>query len=99
MTLSDALDDLTLPTGRLSARRTSEGPSTRRPRPWAYPAAPCASPLCVRGGAAFEPNQIDHFEVMAFDGRKLVQVDAWTRSKHTRGAAPGTHVDSVGAHA
>jgi hypothetical protein len=34
------------------------------------------SPLYVRGGAAFQPNQIDHFEVMTFDGEKLVQVDA-----------------------
>jgi hypothetical protein len=28
----------------------------------------------VRGGAAFQPNQIDHFEVMTFDGRRLVRV-------------------------
>ncbi|MFI2640430.1 anti-sigma factor family protein [Streptomyces sp. NPDC018610] len=34
------------------------------------------SPLYVRGGAAFEPNQIDHFEVMTFDGQKVVQVKA-----------------------
>ncbi|WP_322656286.1 anti-sigma factor family protein [Streptomyces justiciae] len=33
-------------------------------------------PLYVHGGAAFEPNQIDHFEVMTFDGKKLVEVDA-----------------------
>nr|WP_225831638.1 zf-HC2 domain-containing protein [Streptomyces sp. NK08204] len=31
-------------------------------------------PLYVHGGAAFSPNQIDHFEVMTFDGKKLVQV-------------------------
>ncbi|MFI8944948.1 zf-HC2 domain-containing protein [Streptomyces sp. NPDC053750] len=33
-------------------------------------------PLYVLGGAAFEPNQIDHFEVMTFDGERLVEVDA-----------------------
>ncbi|MEU6481424.1 zf-HC2 domain-containing protein [Streptomyces sp. NPDC047017] len=33
-------------------------------------------PLYVRGGAAFAPDQIDHFEVMTFDGKKLVQVEA-----------------------
>lgn len=33
-------------------------------------------PLYVQGGAAFTPNQIDHFEVMTFDGKKLVQIDA-----------------------
>ncbi|CAM5681057.1 hypothetical protein SVIOM74S_04107 [Streptomyces violarus] len=30
----------------------------------------------VQGGAAFEPNQIDHFEVVTFDGKRLVEVDA-----------------------
>ncbi|MCX4762518.1 zf-HC2 domain-containing protein [Streptomyces sp. NBC_01275] len=34
------------------------------------------NPLYVEGGAAFSPNEIDHFEVMTFDGKKLVQVDA-----------------------
>ncbi|MFJ5267887.1 anti-sigma factor family protein [Streptomyces sp. NPDC088358] len=34
------------------------------------------SPLYVHGGAAFTPNQIDHFEVMTFDGQRLVQVNA-----------------------
>ncbi|MEU6402091.1 zf-HC2 domain-containing protein [Streptomyces sp. NPDC046985] len=34
------------------------------------------NPLYVRGGAAFQPNQIDHFEVMTFEGRKLVQIRA-----------------------
>ncbi|MFJ7771373.1 zf-HC2 domain-containing protein [Streptomyces sp. NPDC097107] len=33
-------------------------------------------PLYVQGGAAFEPNQIDRFEVMTFDGERLVEVDA-----------------------
>ncbi|MFV0135713.1 anti-sigma factor family protein [Streptomyces sp. HMX87] len=33
-------------------------------------------PLYVHGGAAFEPNEIDHFEVMTFDGKRLVEVDA-----------------------
>lgn len=33
-------------------------------------------PLYVHGGAAFAPNQIDHFEVMTFDGKKLVSVSA-----------------------
>ncbi|WP_371213991.1 anti-sigma factor [Streptomyces sp. AD55] len=32
-------------------------------------------PLYVQGGAAFEPNQIDHFEIMTFDGKRLVEVD------------------------
>ncbi|WP_289782116.1 anti-sigma factor family protein [Streptomyces phaeoluteigriseus] len=34
------------------------------------------NPLYVQGGAAFTPNEIDHFEVMTFDGKKLVEVDA-----------------------
>ncbi|MGW0998078.1 anti-sigma factor family protein [Streptomyces sp. NPDC002523] len=34
------------------------------------------SPLYIGGGAALKPNEIDHFEVMTFDGKKLVQVDA-----------------------
>ncbi|MEU5363164.1 zf-HC2 domain-containing protein [Streptomyces sp. NPDC005925] len=33
-------------------------------------------PLYVHGGAAFEPHQIDRFEVMTFDGERLVEVDA-----------------------
>jgi hypothetical protein len=33
-------------------------------------------PLYVHGGAAFEPNQIDHFEVMTFSGKRLVEVKA-----------------------
>ncbi|MFF9619905.1 anti-sigma factor family protein [Streptomyces griseosporeus] len=34
------------------------------------------NPLYIGGGAAFQPNEIDHFEVMTFDGKKLVEVDA-----------------------
>jgi hypothetical protein len=34
------------------------------------------NPLYVSGGAAFTPNQIDHFEVMTFEGKKLVGVKA-----------------------
>ncbi|MGW3286036.1 anti-sigma factor family protein [Streptomyces sp. NPDC001002] len=34
------------------------------------------APLYAQGGAAFQPNEIDHFEVMTFDGKKLVAVDA-----------------------
>ncbi|MCF3129814.1 anti-sigma factor family protein [Streptomyces olivochromogenes] len=33
-------------------------------------------PLYVHGGAAFNPGDIDHFEVMTFDGKKLVDVGA-----------------------
>ncbi|CAL9460682.1 anti-sigma factor family protein [Streptomyces sp. enrichment culture] len=33
-------------------------------------------PLYVHGGAAFAPDEIDHFEVMTFDGKRLVEVDA-----------------------
>ncbi|WP_107474418.1 zf-HC2 domain-containing protein [Streptomyces sp. NRRL S-340] len=33
-------------------------------------------PLYVSGGAAFRPDQIDHFEVMTFDGHELVRVEA-----------------------
>ncbi|MEU6377001.1 zf-HC2 domain-containing protein [Streptomyces sp. NPDC046909] len=33
-------------------------------------------PLYVHGGAAFAPNEIDHFEVLTFEGKKLVEVDA-----------------------
>ncbi|MGW1891704.1 anti-sigma factor family protein [Streptomyces sp. NPDC002004] len=33
-------------------------------------------PLYVHGGAAFEQNQIDHFEVRTLDGKQLVEVGA-----------------------
>ncbi|MFF7972860.1 zf-HC2 domain-containing protein [Streptomyces sp. NPDC007905] len=33
-------------------------------------------PLYIGGGTALKPNEIAHFEVMTFDGKKLVQVDA-----------------------
>ncbi|GLJ93340.1 RNA polymerase subunit sigma [Streptomyces poonensis] len=33
-------------------------------------------PLYVHGGVAMEPNEIDHFEVMTFDGEKLVEIGA-----------------------
>ncbi|KOV59124.1 anti-sigma factor family protein [Streptomyces sp. MMG1121] len=33
-------------------------------------------PLYIGGAAAFKPNEIDHFEVVTFEGKKLVQVDA-----------------------
>jgi hypothetical protein len=33
------------------------------------------SPLYVHGGVAMNPEEIDHFEVMTFDGKKLVEVD------------------------
>lgn len=32
-------------------------------------------PLYVHGGAAFTPNEIDHFEIMTFEGKKLAEVD------------------------
>ncbi len=38
--------------------------------------AEAKSPLYAQGGAALTPNEIDHFEVMTFDGKKLVEVDA-----------------------
>lgn len=48
---------------------------------WGYGIADAKSekakePLYVHGGAAFTPNEIDHFEVMTFDGKKLVSVSA-----------------------
>ncbi|MEV6807349.1 anti-sigma factor family protein [Streptomyces sp. NPDC017248] len=33
-------------------------------------------PLYIGGAAAFQPNEIDHFEVVTFEGKKLVQVGA-----------------------
>ncbi|MFF9088088.1 anti-sigma factor family protein [Streptomyces sp. NPDC014991] len=33
-------------------------------------------PLYIGGAAAFQPNEIDHFEIVTFEGKKLVQVDA-----------------------
>ncbi|MGJ5755506.1 anti-sigma factor family protein [Streptomyces puniciscabiei] len=33
-------------------------------------------PLYIGGAAAFKPNEIDHFEVVTFQGKKLVQVQA-----------------------
>jgi hypothetical protein len=49
--------------------------------PWGYglPGAKteqAKNPLYVQGGAAFTPDEIDHFEVMTFDGKKLVQIQA-----------------------
>ncbi|MPY56971.1 anti-sigma factor family protein [Streptomyces spongiae] len=32
-------------------------------------------PLYTHGGVAMEPNEIDHFEVMTFDGKKLAEID------------------------
>ena len=48
---------------------------------WGYGIANAKSdeaklPLYVHGGAAFSPNQIDHFEVMTFGGKRLVEVEA-----------------------
>lgn len=34
------------------------------------------NPLYTHGGAAFTPDQIDHFEVLTFSGKKLVSVKA-----------------------
>ncbi|WP_304364694.1 zf-HC2 domain-containing protein [Streptomyces viridosporus] len=33
-------------------------------------------PLYIQGGSSFDPNKIDHFQVMTFDGKVLVEVDA-----------------------
>ncbi|MFI2200599.1 anti-sigma factor family protein [Streptomyces sp. NPDC020192] len=33
-------------------------------------------PLYIGGATAFKPNEIDHFEVVTFEGKKLVQVGA-----------------------
>ncbi|MFC9952423.1 anti-sigma factor family protein [Streptomyces prasinus] len=33
-------------------------------------------PLHVQGGASFDPDQIDGFEIVTFDGEKLVEIDA-----------------------
>ncbi|NUQ97988.1 MAG: RNA polymerase subunit sigma [Streptomyces sp.] len=33
-------------------------------------------PLYAQGSAAFKPNEIDHFEVMTFQGKRLVQIGA-----------------------
>lgn len=38
--------------------------------------AQAKEPLYVHGGAAFDLNDIDHFEVMTFGGERLVEVDA-----------------------
>lgn len=38
--------------------------------------AEAKAPLYAQGGAALSPNEIDHFEVMTFDGKRLVEVDA-----------------------
>jgi hypothetical protein len=34
------------------------------------------NPLYVHGGVAMEPSEIDHWEVVTFDGKKLVEVNA-----------------------
>lgn len=34
------------------------------------------NPLYISGGAAFNPTEVDHYEVMTFDGKKIVQIDA-----------------------
>ncbi|MFJ5263518.1 anti-sigma factor family protein [Streptomyces sp. NPDC088387] len=33
------------------------------------------NPLYIQSGAAFKPGEIDHFEVMTLDGKKLVEID------------------------
>ncbi|MFJ6700786.1 anti-sigma factor family protein [Streptomyces sp. NPDC091272] len=48
---------------------------------WGYgiadsPRESARAPLYVHGGAAMSRNDIDHFEVRTFDGRRLVQVGA-----------------------
>ncbi|MEU8886934.1 zf-HC2 domain-containing protein [Streptomyces sp. NPDC048442] len=48
---------------------------------WGYgiadsPQKSAKSPLYVHGGAAMARNDIDHFEVRTFDGKRLVKVDA-----------------------
>ncbi|MER5882887.1 zf-HC2 domain-containing protein [Streptomyces sp. NPDC001941] len=48
---------------------------------WGYgipdsPHKDATHPLYVHGGAAMEPNDIDHFEVRTFDGKRLVEVPA-----------------------
>ncbi|MFJ3931926.1 anti-sigma factor family protein [Streptomyces sp. NPDC090029] len=47
---------------------------------WGYgipdsPEKSAKAPLYVHGGAAMERNDIDHFEVRTFDGKRLVEVD------------------------
>ncbi|GGR79036.1 RNA polymerase subunit sigma [Streptomyces aureoverticillatus] len=47
---------------------------------WGYgikdsPHQAAQNPLYVHGGAAFDRNDIDHFEVRTFDGDRLVEVD------------------------
>ncbi|WP_432133301.1 MULTISPECIES: anti-sigma factor family protein [unclassified Streptomyces] len=34
------------------------------------------NPLYIQGGTSFDANDIDHYEVMTFDGKKLVEIDA-----------------------
>ncbi|MFD9887370.1 anti-sigma factor family protein [Streptomyces alboflavus] len=48
---------------------------------WGYgikdsPHQAAQNPLYVHGGAAFDRDDIDHFEVRTFDGERLVEVDA-----------------------
>ncbi|MEU3918452.1 zf-HC2 domain-containing protein [Streptomyces sp. NPDC029004] len=48
---------------------------------WGYgiadsPVKTAKNPLYVHGGAAMDRNEIDHFEVRTFDGKRLVEVDA-----------------------
>ncbi|MCX4823459.1 zf-HC2 domain-containing protein [Streptomyces sp. NBC_01142] len=48
---------------------------------WGYgipdsPNAMAKKPLYVHGGAAMDRNDIDHFEVRTFDGKRLVEVEA-----------------------
>ncbi|KIF69656.1 RNA polymerase subunit sigma [Streptomyces sp. AcH 505] len=48
---------------------------------WGYgiPSSPhevAQKPLYIHGGAAIQPNDIDHFDVRTFDGKRLVQVGA-----------------------
>ncbi|MFI2432533.1 anti-sigma factor family protein [Streptomyces sp. NPDC018693] len=34
------------------------------------------NPLYIQGGTSFDTNEIDHYEVMTFDGKKLLEIDA-----------------------
>lgn len=55
---------------------------------WAAPAGQ-PKPLVTRGGAALQPDQIDHFEVRASDGRRLVTLTERGKGQGTEhGAGP-----------
>ncbi|CAM5737658.1 hypothetical protein SHIRM173S_06398 [Streptomyces hirsutus] len=68
------------PDRRRQERRAGDRDLLDRPE-WGYGLPDATTdkaklPLHVQGGASFDPDEIDSYEIVTFDGEKLVEVDA-----------------------